>query len=123
MNYDLITNIESCYVETPSLLYYSHIPTAILSLFLGFFVFLKNKYSLKSKIFLCIVSLFSLWSLSDLATWVNPQEDGNSSFLNTIFSLGVDSRFIMFFWSMVNLIEPFIFTLLFYFFTRQRLKL
>jgi hypothetical protein len=29
MGFDLITNIQSCYIEIPDLLYYSHIPTGI----------------------------------------------------------------------------------------------
>ncbi|EKE11552.1 MAG: two-component sensor histidine kinase [uncultured bacterium] len=81
MEYNLITNIESCYIDVPGIIYYSHIPTAIISLLVGFFVYFNNK-SFQSKILLITSFLFSFWVLSSFVTWVS-----------------YDSRFIMFAWS------------------------
>ncbi|MCX6717393.1 MAG: ATP-binding protein [Candidatus Taylorbacteria bacterium] len=88
MEYNLVTNIQSCYIDVPLLLYYSHVPTAIVSLVLAFFVFLKNRKLLVSKILLFIAIFFSLWSFFDIIIWISP-----------------DSRKVMFLWSIVNLIE------------------
>jgi len=51
MEYNLITNIESCYIEIPRLLYYSHIPAMAISLLFGFFVFIKNRTLLGKLLF------------------------------------------------------------------------
>lgn len=88
MSFDLVTNIESCYVEIPALLYYSHIPTVILAVSIGLFIFFKARHSLASRLLLMIVVFFGLWSAADLILW-----------------LGHDSRYIMFFWSLINLLE------------------
>lgn len=88
MDFNLISNIESCYIVLPHLLYFSHIPTAIIAFALGFFVYFKNKSSLTSKILLFISLTFSLWSVIDLSLWVTS-----------------DSRKVMFFWSIINLLE------------------
>src|SRR3989344_2349602 len=88
MGYDLVTNLQTCYIDVPSLLYYSHIPTAIIAFIIGLFVFWKNRHSLVSKILLFIGISFALWSAFDLIIWVNP-----------------DSRKVMFFWSWINLLE------------------
>lgn len=87
MGYNFVTNPASCYVDIPILLYYSHIPTVLIALFIGFFVFLKNK-SLASKILFFISFAFSLWSISDIV----------------LFSAH-DGRTIMLFWSFINLLE------------------
>ena len=98
MPFNLITNIEGCYVDIPSLLYYSHIPTALIALLLGFFVFVKDKYSLTSKILLFIAVTFSLWSLFDIILWLTH-----------------DNRVSMFFWSLINLTEVLVSAATFYF--------
>lgn len=77
--------IFSSAVPSP-LLYYSHIPTAILGLIVGIFVLIKSKYSLPSKLLLCMTGSFFLWSLSSLIQWTN-----------------IDSRLIMFAWSLYPL--------------------
>ena len=43
MNFNLVTNIANCYYDIPALLYYSHIPSAIVMFLIGFFVYIKNK--------------------------------------------------------------------------------
>ncbi len=74
--------------DAPHLLYYSHIPTALISLFLWLFVFYRNNRSLEAKLLLLVSFLFSLWSFCDLILWTN-----------------IDSRLIMFVWSLINLLE------------------
>src|SRR3989344_2434382 len=98
MDFNFITNIDTCYFVVPPLLYYSHIPTAIISLLLGIFIFLKAKRSVAVKLLLSILVLFSLWSALDLVLWLSP-----------------DSRMVLFFWSFINLIQMSITILIFYF--------
>src|SRR3990167_1983130 len=98
MEYNFFDNIQSCYFEVPSLLYYSHIPTALVSLFLAIFAFLKAKRSVAINLLLAIAFLFSLWSVLDLILWLSP-----------------DSRLVLFFWSFINLIQMSITILTFYF--------
>jgi len=88
MEYNLITNIENCYFNIPQLLYYSHIPTLVIALLLGFYVFFKNRNSTTSKSLALISVFFCLWSISDIIIWISP-----------------DSSKVMFFWSIVNLLE------------------
>jgi len=56
--------------SVPMLLYYSHIPTAIISLVIAIFVY-KNNKSLQSKILLTLSIVFSLWLLANLISWTN----------------------------------------------------
>lgn len=88
MNFNLITNIESCYFDIPALLYYSHIPTAIVMLLVGFFVYLRNKDLLSANLLFFMALFFSLWVVGDLIIWVSP-----------------DSQKVMFWWSVINLFE------------------
>ena len=76
--------------EVPRLLYYSHIPTAIMALVVGFYVFSKKKGSdyLAADVLLFMSVSFFVWSLVDLILWTN---------------IGSDT--IMFFWSLINLVE------------------
>lgn len=69
------------------LLYYSHIPSMIISLCIGIFVYLKDPKSLINKILLFLGMFFSLWVFLSLVIWVN-----------------VDSRLIMFSWSLIALL-------------------
>lgn len=90
MIFNSISNIDSCYVEIPQLTLYSHIPTTIIALLLGFFVYFKvrNSSSIVGKVLLASSLFFSVWAGLDLYLW-----------------LGTDSRLIMFCWSVVNLLE------------------
>jgi len=88
MNFNLITNIESCYFDIPVLLYYSHIPTAIVMLLIGLFVYLRNKDLLSANLLFFMALFFSLWVVGDLIIWVSP-----------------DSQKVMFWWSIINLFE------------------
>ncbi len=80
------------------LIYYSHIPTAIIALIVGGFVFYKNR-SLVTLLLLLLTLSFGAWSFLSLLTWV-----------------GVDSRNIMFVWSFFPAIYVAIYVLSFYFF-------
>lgn len=84
--------------ETPSLLYYSHIPALLVSLILGFFVFFHNRKSLVAKILLLLNLSFAAWVFSNLILWVS-----------------VDSRQIMLFWSLMPILFTAISFLSFYF--------
>jgi signal transduction histidine kinase len=54
----------------PHLLYYSYIPTIILSLLIGFFVLFKDNYSLKSKMFFFLILSFVLWVINIMFEWL-----------------------------------------------------
>ncbi len=58
----------------PQLLYYSHIPTAIITLFIGLFVFLKSK-NLLSALLLLISSTFTIWLFINLLSWTSVNGD------------------------------------------------
>ena len=82
--------------SVPKLLYYSHVPTAIIALLFGFFVFFKNR-TLVSKILLAIAIIFSLWLFSSLIVWTN-----------------IDSSLIMFAWSLFGILYALIYVLSLY---------
>lgn len=84
--------------EAPVLLYYSHLPAIVISLLFGFFVFIKNKYSLASKILFAISLVFSSWLVLNLVVWTN-----------------VNSDVVMFSWSLFGAIYALIFALSLYF--------
>ena len=106
MENNIITNLDTCIPSALSmlggnfnLLYYSHIPLIILSLFFGIFVLLRGKNQLSSRVFFVLASSFALWSILDLLTW-----------------LSSDTRVIMFSWSFIGLVEIAFFVLGLYFF-------
>jgi len=57
--------------ETPTLLYYSHIPTAFIAVFLGIFVFLNNRKSISNKIFFALNISYGLLIFLNLILWTN----------------------------------------------------
>lgn len=79
-------------------IYYSHLTPLVLSLAIGIFIIWKNHSLLTSKIlsFLCL--LFSGWVFIDLILWATDKPE------HTVF-----------FWSLLVLIEPFIYATLVYF--------
>ena len=94
MEYNLINNIETCYVEIPQILYYSHIPVIIISLLFGFFVFLKDKRSLLSKILLSISLVFSLYLVFDLILWTT-NDGGKVAFLWSLLEILISLFFVL----------------------------
>lgn len=99
MDYNLITNIENCYVDIPSLLYYSHIPTTVLVVFFGIFVLIKSKGNKIPAIILFLISIvFLLWTTFDIVLWTT-----------------YNGSIMMFFWSIFNILYVLMFTLTLYF--------
>lgn len=79
-------------------IYYSHVVPLILSVSIGIFILYQSPRQLVTRILFAITALFSLWVFLDLILWAHhvPQ-------------------YIMFFWSVINLIEPFIYASSLYF--------
>jgi signal transduction histidine kinase len=82
----------------PTLLFYSYIPIAIISLIFGLFVFKGSKRSLTGKLVLLISILFFLWIFSAILTWI-----------------AVYASIVHFFWQIIGIIEIFIYIISFYF--------
>lgn len=61
--------------QVPPLLYYSHIPSILVSLLLGFFIFFKTKKTLASKLLLGISLSFFLWAILSLIVWTSNRSD------------------------------------------------
>src|SRR3989344_3014670 len=78
--------------NVPHLVYYSHIPITIISLFLGFFVFFKNRKGLPNRILFCLTLAFSAWVFLDSIFWASNRSD-----------------VIMFVWSLQILFEPIVY--------------
>ncbi len=74
------------------LVYYSHLLPLVVSLFLALFIFIKNPKSLSSRWFFITTILLSVWLFSDLVLWASEKPS-----------------LIMFFWSLLVLIEPIIY--------------
>jgi signal transduction histidine kinase len=104
MDYNIVTSL-NCIEETKhilgnnfSLLFYSHLPTAIFSLVVGIFVFIKNKKDLASKLLFSLCLTFSVWLILNLILWISN-----------------DSREIVYFWIIVDILDPLFFALSLYF--------
>ena len=75
MEFNFITNVQTCFdlvrdtVNLP-LVYYSHIPSALISLFIGTIVLIKNK-TLLGRILFSISVVYSLWVMLSLVTWTS----------------------------------------------------
>ena len=57
--------------DVPELLYYSHIPTAIIALLVGLFVFINARKELLNQLLLVIALCFAGWTLANLILWTN----------------------------------------------------
>jgi signal transduction histidine kinase len=80
------------------LIYYSHIVPVLLSLPVAFII-LRSDFSNKVNRYLfSSILLFAAWSFSDLVLWASEKP-----------------QVIMFFWSLLNLLEPLIYVTLFFF--------
>jgi signal transduction histidine kinase len=77
--------------DVPALLYYSHIPTTIVALLVGLFVFLNARKLLLNRLLLLIAVCFSLWTLISLISWTN-----------------VNGDFILFLWPLFGILQAFI---------------
>src|SRR3989344_5874785 len=75
-----------------NLIYYSHLLPLVVSLFLALFLFFKNRKSLATRWFLVTTILLSVWLFFDLILWATEKP-----------------AYTMFFWSIVNMVEPMIY--------------
>ncbi len=99
MGYNLTTNIETCIVEIPNLLFYSHIPTTAIVLAFSLFVFLQSKRDRRSGALLLLISLiFLAWTTFDIVLW-----------------LTLDGTLMMFLWSLFSVLYVLMFVLSLYF--------
>lgn len=84
-------------VYTP-FLYYTYLGSAIPALLIGIFIFIHQRNNLSSRLLLFTVFSFALWVFGSLVTWA------------TEFP-----SYVMFFWTMVDVVEPFVYFFAFYF--------
>jgi len=84
--------------NVPPLLYYSHLTSLIVSLFLGIFVYFKSHKSLLGKILLFISISFFIWVFLSLITWTNN-----------------NSNIIIFVWSFFGILYGLLYILSIYF--------
>ncbi len=83
-----------------NLIYYSHLLPLVVSLALALFIFFKNKNRklLASRWFLVTTILLSIWLLFDLILWATEKP-----------------AYTMFFWSIINMVEPMIYASMLFF--------
>ncbi len=58
------------FLAPTSLLFYAYFPVVIISIILGVFVLISDKYSLKSKLFLSLTIIFSVLLLNEVVQWI-----------------------------------------------------
>ncbi len=89
----------------PPLLFYSYIPIMLLTIFVGFLIFVGDKKNLANRLFLGISLAFSFWIMSVLVQWTASQAD-----------------IVMFAWQMLVVFEIaiYIFSLYFLYFFLNR---
>ena len=80
-----------------SLIYYSHLVPLILSLVIGFFVFIKGRNELINKVLFFLTVVFSVWVYFDLILWATEKHE-----------------YSMFFWSIMAPLELLIYVSAFY---------
>lgn len=101
-NYNLSENLGICgeiVAEASELLFYSHIPTAVLALLIGAFILYKTRGQLLGRLLFSVTFLFSLWTALDLIVWL--QFD--------------NSDLLMFAWSLFGLVHILLYLVSFYF--------
>ena len=84
--------------DLPELLFYSHIPTGIIAILAGLFVFLNNRKALLNKLLFLISICFTLWTLASLTAWTN-----------------INASFIAFIWPVFGILTAFLSLLCIYF--------
>lgn len=80
--------------KIPTLLYYSHIPTAVIALLGSLLIFLKNPRVLVSQILLGVAVSFSMWGFLDLILWA--QDNIHIITFTWSFMLAVEAAFFFF---------------------------
>lgn len=61
--------------EMPALVYYAHIPTALIALLIGLFVLWNGRGLLLNRLLFAITLTFSLWTFINLVLWTNIHSD------------------------------------------------
>lgn len=61
--------------DIPSLLYYSHVPTTIAALLIGFIVMIHNPKKLLNQLLFGLTLCFSLWTFASLTAWTSINAD------------------------------------------------
>lgn len=92
--------------NVPTILYYSHFTAVMAALAIGGFVLYRNPKAPAAQLMFALFTLFSIWAVIDVAVWATNRSD-----------------LVMFWWSVIILIEPLIYALafyLFYVFTNSR---
>lgn len=84
--------------DIPRLLYYTHIPTTIIALLVGFFVFWNGRKLLLNQLLFGISICFAFWTFSNLILWTN-----------------IHSDFLLFVWSFLRIFSSIISILCVYF--------
>ncbi len=77
--------------DLPALLYYSHIPTAILALLIGMVLLVNNPGRLVNRLLFSVTALFGVWTILNLITWT-----------------AINSGMILFSWSMMAVVDSLI---------------
>ena len=75
-----------------ALIYYSHLLPLIVSLFFASFIFIKNRKVLATRWLFVTTIFLAIWLFSDLILWATEKPS-----------------FTMFFWSIINIVEPIIY--------------
>ena len=78
--------------NVPPLIYYSHIPNIIISIFLAFYILFKNKKGLSNKVLFYTILAFESWVFFALVFWATNRSD-----------------VVMFSWLMDILVEPLVY--------------
>lgn len=89
--------------SVPDLLYYSHIPTAIISIIVGFFIF-KRSGGTHGRHLLIISMLFSTWIFSNLIVWTSV-DSGIIMFVGSLFgiiSILLSTAFLFFIYNFIK---------------------
>ncbi len=80
------------------LLYYSYFGAAIPTIIVGLLVFLSGKNKLENKLLFMVTLTFVVWMFSNLVTWATELP-----------------KYTMFFWTLLVIVEPFVYLFSFYF--------
>jgi len=102
MDYNILANLEYCKEIVDwfrNLLLYSHIPTVIIALAIGFFAYKKSRDLLLSKILILITIFFGFWAFLDIVIWLGYAK----------------ASLVMFAWMPIELFSIPLFILSFYF--------
>lgn len=70
-----------CEFTIPQLLYYTHIPTLVASLFLAFFVFNSDRKNPVNRYLSAVILFFSLWTLINFIPWFSSSVEVNLFFV------------------------------------------